>query len=594
MPARREILESLRAAMAAAGVDGYVVPSTDEHLNEYLPPEAERRAFVTGFEGSAGDLLVTADEAWLFTDSRYHLRADRDLEGTGITNVKMGVGDAPLLSELVQRLAEKHEGFRLGISGTVTPMATAERLESNLRSRAGQLVPLDRHLVDAIWKDRPSPARGPLLEIPGKPVAEKVQAVRERLARSRTEHLLIVKVDQIAWLTNLRGRVEVPYNPVFPSFAHVGPDGLHLFLADADARLPSGWCEANPGVQLHDPETWVDHLSALDGPISLDPSAVTFATYEALSKGRITVKEELSPIESLKAAKTPEEAEAMRVANFHASVAKTRALLWLRAKIAAGHAVTEKSFATRLEELYAQAPDFHSLSFNTISATGANSADVHYSDCAEIPLEDGHLFLIDSGAHCAGGTTDDTRTVAIGPATQEMRTLYTLVLKGHVAAARQRMPGGTHGAALDAHARAPLWNAGLDFGHGTGHGVGAFLNVHEGPFSISSCRRLSSAHAIPAGAVFSIEPGYYRTGYGGIRLENLYLAGETLGADGRSWLELESLTWIPFEPRLIDDSMLSAEESAWLADYHATCRERLLPHLDQDEARALESWLAGD
>ena len=274
-------------------------------------------------------------------------------------------------------------------------------------------------------------------------------------------------------------------------------------------------------------------------------------------------------------------------------MAKTRALLWLRREVAAGHEITEIGFKDRIESLYAEQDGFSGLSFTTISATGANGAIVHYGECSETPLRTGDLFLIDSGAHIDGGTTDDTRTVSVGPCTDpEKRRIYTLVLKGVIACSRQTIPGGTSGAALDALARSPLWNHGLNYDHGTGHGVGAFLNVHEGPFAICEReRRPSSSVGLEPDIVTSIEPGYYRAGWGGIRIENLFIMKPSpVAARDKQWLRLVPLTWIPFDPELIDTALLDADERSWLAEYHAHCIEvlsPLLPESDRDQLAAL-------
>ena len=290
------------------------------------------------------------------------------------------------------------------------------------------------------------------------------------------------------------------------------------------------------------------------------------------------------------------EQEAQRRANLRASVAKTRALLWLRREIAAGRTVTEKGFLEEIERLYGEQEGFCGLSFNTIAATGAHGAIIHYGESDDTPLREGDLFLIDSGAHIDGGTTDDTRTVLVGmePGT-EARRLYTLVLKAHIQAARQQLPLRSPGNALDAITRRVLWNAGLNYDHGTGHGVGSFLNVHEGPFSISEGRRRAASGAIglEPGMITSIEPGYYREEFGGIRIENLYLLqASDVGEEGREFLRLEPLTWIPFDPLLTDRDLLDASDRSWLDAYHEECLRRLAPLLPEEDRRALADLLS--
>jgi Xaa-Pro aminopeptidase len=590
-------IEDLRAAARARGVHDYLVPSTDEHLDEYLPAWRRRREWASGFTGSAGDLLVGESDAWLYADGRYHLQAEAELAGSGIRLMKVGApGQRSLLSDIAER-ARSRPGLRLGVDPMVLPMAAAEAIEAALARHGGTLVRLSGHLVDPLWTDRPEPETSPLIEVPlewaGLAPGAKLEAVRADLAAARARSLVILKLDQIAWLLNLRSRRDVPFNPVFESYLVLGPDFVELFLREPDRRLPPALRDRIPGLRVRPYAEFERTLSGIPGPALIDPLGTTAGVAEALRSAGVEIATAPSPIELRKAVKNEAEMRAMAEANRRASVAKTRALLWLRRELEAGTIVTERAFRERIEALYAEQPGYFDLSFETIAATGAHGAIVHYGAAGDTPLAEGELFLIDSGAHIAGGTTDDTRTVSVGRAGPEARRLHTLVLKGHIRAARQRIPDGSSGAVLDALARAPLWEAGENYDHGTGHGVGAFLNVHEGPFAISERTRKSVAEQpLRAGYVTSIEPGVYVPGMGGVRLENLYLLrGEGPDAQGRRWLVLEPLTFVPFDSELIEDGLLEPMERAWLADYHARCKAVLLPLLPERERYELQAWM---
>lgn len=579
-------------------MDEYLVPSTDEHLNEYLPLWRRRREFLSGFTGSAGDLVVGREEAWLYTDGRYHLQAEKELEGTGITLMKVGARGVPGLGTHLQQRARERSGLRTGVDPMVLPLATAEHLRALMRRNGGELVPVQGNLVDVIRKDGPGPGSSSLLSLPsswtGSTPAEKLKRLREDLDGAGAERVAVVKLDQIAWLFNLRARDDVPFNPVFEGFLVVDPGQAHLFLRGGSARLPEPWPEAPPDLAVHDYDAFPGFLSGLRGRVLLDPAATTLGVSELLQAAGCEPVRALSPLERRKAVKNEAEQQAQRRANLKASLAKTRALLWLRRELQAGMRVTEAGFRQHLEGLYAGQEGYFALSFETIAATGPHGAVIHYGDSDETPLEQGQLFLVDSGAHMDGGTTDDTRTLAVGEPTEEARRIYTLVLKGHINCARQVIPEGTPGSALDALARSPLWNAGLHYDHGTGHGVGAFLNVHEGPFALSERERKAYAgNPLHAGMVTSVEPGYYRPGWGGVRLENLYLfVPHRVDGSERPWLRLEPLTWIPFDPALVDPRLLDPPEAAWLQAYHRGCLERLGPLLPEEERRELEALLA--
>jgi Xaa-Pro aminopeptidase len=579
-------LSSLRAAMRSHGVSHYLVPSADEHINEYLPRWNARREWMSGFSGSAGDLLVGLDpaETYLFTDGRYHLQAERQLAGSTITLERVGTKDAKTLGQKIGELA-KAQGARfvLGFDPAVLAIGTVEALEKLVAAYGARLAPITGHLVDALWHDREQPPTSALLACPtewaGATVAQKLEALRQRLAKSEATALAVVKLDQIAWLLNLRSLDDVPYNPVFEAFLFVDAQSVLVFLHGPSSRLPREAHATIPGLVAHEYREFFPFLERVaDARVSIDPDATTQAVLAALTRApRTTVVRAASPIEATKAVKNDQELRCMERANLLASFAKARALRWLEERVAEGATVTEASFRDHIEAYYADLPGYRGLSFNTISATGKNGAIIHYGDAGDHPLRNGELFLIDSGIQCDGGTTDATRTVAVGTPSAEQRRLYTRVLQAHIGGAKALFPEGTSGAAIDALVRAPMWSDGLNFDHGTGHGVGAFLCVHEGPFAIAEPKRRANAVvALTPGMITSIEPGYYRADFGGIRLENLYVVKDlNRVVDGKRYFGFEPLTWVPFDERLIDRAELTKAELAWLDHYQAEAALRL-------------------
>lgn len=602
MPDQRQRLRALRDLLRHHNLTHYWVPSSDEHLNEVPPPWHRRREWLSGFTGSAGDLLVgrDADETWLFADSRYHLQAEAQLAGTNIGLVKVGSPQGVTLAEHLRTLAGRYRGAGVvGYDPCVVTRSAVTEYGRVLADGGARLEPVAHNLVDSLWANRPQPPRS-LLEICAAPwtdrtVAEKLTDLRRALATHNADTAVVVKLDQIAWLCNLRSLEDIPYNPVFEAYVLVERERARLFVHGGEQRLPAAWEGSGAGIEAH---PYAALLPALGEPapraVLVDAARTTAGVVAALEANpAVRVLSGPSPLETAKTIKSAGELAGMANANLLASVAKVQALLWLRGRLAAGDTVTEQGFATELERCYAALPGYRQLAFETIAAAGEHAAIVHYGGADATPLCAGELFLVDSGVQLTGGTTDATRTVAVGPATPEQRRVYTRVLKGHLAAARQRFPQGTPGAALDALARAPLWEAGLDYGHGTGHGVGAFLNVHEGPFALADARRPGApGYGLHAGMVTSIEPGYYRPGFGGVRLENLYqvVACVDPGMDA-GWLALAPLTWIPFEPELVELDDVHPVEKQWLEHYQAQCYARLLPYLTPAQTTALQGWL---
>lgn len=602
MANRRQRLRALRDSMLHHGLTHYWVPSSDEHLNEYPPPWHQRREWLSGFTGSAGDLLVGRDEneTWLFTDSRYHLQAEAQLAGTGIGLIKVGSPQGVTVTEHLRSVAGRYRGAGVvGYDPFVAPRSAAAEYGRVLADGGALLEPVSSNLVDSLWVDRPQPPCS-VLETCAPPwtdraVAEKLADLRRELAKHNADATVVVKLDQIAWLCNLRSLEDIPYNPVFEAYLLVEQERARLFVHGGTQRLPAAWEGTGAGIEAR---PYTAFLPALGEPapraVLVDAERTTAGVVAALEANPATrVLSGPSPLETAKATKSAAELAGMANANLLASAAKVQALLWLRGRLTAGGTVTEQDVAAELERCYAALPGYRQLAFETIAAAGEHAAIVHYGGADATPLRPGELFLVDSGVQLTGGTTDATRTVAVGTATSEQRRVYTRVLKGHLAAARQRFPRGTPGAALDALARAPLWEAGLEYGHGTGHGVGAFLNVHEGPFALAEARRPGApGYGLQVGMVTSIEPGYYQPGFGGVRLENLYqvVACTDPGID-TGWLALAPLTWIPFEPELVETEELHPVERQWLEHYQAQCCERLLPYLTPAQTAALQRWL---
>ena len=595
-PARTPLaarLATLCQRLAEVQVDAYLVPSSDTHLNEYVPAYQRRRAAISGFTGSAGDALICPGGSHLFVDSRYHVQAEHEVDSTLFQVHKLGLAGEHTLTEWLTEMERQKGSLRVGFDPFVLSIEAYTAYTRALRAPGSALVPLSPNYVDEVWLDRPAPPARPIFALPdevtGRPVAEKLTAVREQMKRAGTEVLILTKLDEIAWLTNLRGS-DVEHNPVFEAYLV-----LEQQRAVCLTRVPPPQeiqATLAPHISFAPYSDYADVVrqvvAASSTPVWLDPSGTTMGTRLLLPEGQ-RIHSERNPVVLLKALKNASEIAGSYAAHQHAAAAKIRSLARLDHLRASGQPVSERAYAEILHEEYSREEGFHDLSFPTISAAGANGAIVHYSEAnAEVMLRDGLLFLIDSGTQMLGGTTDDTRTVSIGTPAERQQQLYTLVLLCHIQLAKQKFPEGTSGVALDAVARSVMWNAGLDYGHGTGHGVGAFLNVHEGPQRLAT---RSSEEPLQPGMIVSNEPGYYESGWGGIRLENLYVVtpDETLPAhpSGKRWLQLESLTLIPFDHRLIDWGQLSATDRTWLAQYHRQVWETIGPMLNGTD----RAWL---
>jgi Xaa-Pro aminopeptidase len=588
-------LAAVREALARHGAAALLVPSSDPHLSEYLPERWQGRQWLSGFTGSAGIVAVTADAAALFTDSRYWVQAEAELAGTGIELVRVPTGAPSHVSDWL--IAHVARGGTVAVDGQVLGLATAQAWRGALEA-AGLALRTDVDLLGEVWPDRPPlPAAPVVAHRPpqaARSCAEKLAQLRAAMDERKATHHFVSTVDDIAWITNLRGS-DVAYNPVFLAHLLLDAQGATLFVGAGkiDAALRAAL--AADGVALAPYDDAAAALAALPAGsrLWLDPRRVTQAFRECVPAG-VEVVEALNPSVSAKSRKSDAEAAFIREAMIEDGVAMCAFYAWFEQALARGERLTELTVDERLSAQRAQRPGFVGLSFPTIAGFNGNGSMPHYRATAasHARIEGDGLLLIDSGAQYLGGTTDITRVWPIGEPSEAMRRDYTLVLKGMMALSRTRFPRGTPGPMLDAIARAPLWAEGLDFGHGTGHGVGYFLNVHEGPQSISKAVPTPEM-AMETGMVTSIEPGVYRAGRWGVRIENLVLTVAAATAEDATtfgeMLDFETLTLCPIDTRCIDRRLLRADEVAWLDRYHALVRERLAPRLDGDARAWLEA-----
>ncbi|MDR5868463.1 aminopeptidase P family protein [Halomonas koreensis] len=589
-PAAR--LAALRDAMHAQGIDAWWLPSSDPHNSEYLPEHWAGRAWLSGFDGSVGTLVVTRDAAGVWVDSRYWVQAEEQLAGSGIELMKLhpGQADAPM-RWLAERL---DEGATLGFDADVVSLANARRLEDRLAPKGIRLRG-DLDLLDAIWPNRPALPEAPLYAHPhaflDESRAERLARVRAAMAEHDADWHPISTLDDIAWLTQLRGD-DVEFNPVFLAHLLVGRESATLFVAPGKLDDALATALAEDGIAVADYADWHRRLGELpaEARVLLDPAKLTLGTRRALPEG-VTLVEASQPSTLAKGCKSDADLAHVREAMEEDGAALCEFFAWLEAALERGEAVTELTVDERLTAARARRPGFVSRSFGTIAAFNANGALPHYHATPEAHARiagDG-LLLIDSGGQYHGGTTDITRVVPVGEISDAQREDYTRVLKGTIALSRAHFPRGIPSPHLDAIARAPLWASGRDYGHGTGHGVGYFLNVHEGPQVIAWSAPAAPHTAMQPGMITSIEPGVYRPGKWGIRIENLAANRPAAESEFGDFLRFETLTLCPIDTRPIDVSLLDAAEADWLDAYHAEVRERLAPKLEGEALAWLEA-----
>ena len=572
-------LAALRAELKRRDLDGFVVPRADRQQNEYLPPSEERLAWLTGFTGSAGAAVVLAGRAALFVDGRYTVQAGGQVDAQ-LFAIEHLV-DNPPDKWLEQNLKA---GMKLGYDPWLHTTESAEKLHKACAAASAELVAVDSNLIDGLWRDRPAAPSGKVtlrdIKLAGESAADKLKRVRSEIKRLRADALVVSDPQNVAWAFNIRGS-DIAHTPLVLAFAIVPQDGKPSLYVDG-GKLDNATRHALEEIAaVRPPEGMTRDLSALKGKtVRLDQASAADALTRLVTEGGGKPARGADPIALMKAVKNHAEIAGSRAAHKRDGVAVARFLAWLEREAPKGN-LTEIDAVEALESFRRDASLLKDISFPTIAGSGPNGAIVHYrvTRATNRALGNNELFLIDSGAQYEDGTTDITRTVVIGAPTDEMRDRFTRVLKGHIAIATAVFPENTSGAQLDPLARTALWQAGLDFDHGTGHGVGSYLSVHEGPARISKLGTV----ALKRGMILSDEPGYYKTGAYGIRIENLVLVIAAPGPAGaeKPLNTFETLTLAPIDRRLIDTRMLTPKERGWVDDYHARVREEIGPLLDE-------------
>ena len=575
-------LAALRAQLAEDRLDGFVVPLTDEHMSEYVGSYAQRLEWLTGFKGSAGSAVVLPQEAAIFTDGRYTLQVRSQVSGDDWSY--QAVPETSIASWLKEHAPE---GGRIGYDPWLHSRDWVRQAGEALKARGAELVAVARNPIDIVWQDRPEASTARLVvqpnEYAGQSSADKRTQIADWLGKIGADTAVLAALDSIAWTFNVRG-ADVSHTPVALAYALVNADGTaDLFVAGEKIGADVAQHLGN-GVRLHERAAFEAALEHLGGKIvAVDPERSVAAIFKALDKGKATIVSHRDPTVLPRAIKNPVEVAGHRAAQARDGAAIARFLKWVEEEAHKG-GLDELKASDRLEAFRAESGLLKDLSFDSISGSGPNGAIVHYKASPETnrPLENNSLYLIDSGGQYADGTTDITRTLAIGTPSEEMCDRFTRVLKGHIALATALFPKGVRGSQLDSFARRPLWEAGLDYAHGTGHGVGSFLSVHEGPQRIAPVGSGQSGGDEPlqAGMILSNEPGYYKAGEYGIRIENLVLVveREVAGAE-KALLGFETLTFAPIARRLIVKEMLSPAEVAWLNAYHADVVAKIAPQL---------------
>ena len=584
-------LEALREEMRREGLAAFIFPSTDPHQSEYVADHWKGREWMSGFNGSAGTAVVTMDAAALWTDSRYFLQAEEQLRGTEFQLMKLKMPGTPTISEWIFSSLLVPRSTEVAIDGRCVSANEVRQLVKELREHGGMTLRTNLDILSRIWTDRPPIPENKVeiqpLTYAGEAAHDKIARIRKALREQHADGMLMAALDDIAWTLNLRGS-DVHCTPVFVSYLLISTTTVTLFIdkvkltPEVEAYLKAEGVGVAPyedvGKGLKD---------YFEYNILMDPDEVNYALYKVIEErgtrkgegGTCCVVEETSPVKAMKAMKNTDEIAGFKSAMLRDGIAMVRFLRWLSSLLVPR--LTELSVAEKLESLRAEQPLFRGLSFDTIAAYGEHGAIVHYEPTPEtdIALKPEGLLLLDSGAQYQDGTTDITRTIALGPLTNEQRRAYTLVLKGHLQLQNLKFPDGACGTQLDAVARMALWREGLNYLHGTGHGVGAFLSVHEGPHQIRMEYRGAPLHA---GMTVTDEPGIYVAGRFGVRIENTLLVVPYKSTEFGEFLQFEPLTLCPIDTTPIVVEMLSDEELRWLNDYHQTVCERLSPLLDED------------
>ena len=583
-----ERIATLREAMKQHKIDAYIIPTSDPHMSEYPADCWKYREWISGFTGSAGTVIITADKAGLWTDSRYFLQASTQLEGTGIELFKMMLPETPTIPEFLAHELEK--GQTVGLNGETYSLAEARTLEKALAEKEIKLN-TNASLIDPIWKERPAIPEAPMFEMPvelsGKSVEDKLLDINKMLHKAGADCTILSALDEVAWTFNIRG-TDVAYNPVVISYAFISEKESVLFVNPK--KIPAEIAEhlKKEGVTLADYGMLATFLSRLPERtrVFIDGKRTNVAIYNALPKSSILI-EGISPANHLKSIKNETEIKGFRNAVLKDGIAMTKFYFWLEKRLKAGEKVTELSAAAKLTALRAEQPQYVMDSFASISSYGPHGAVVHYSPTPETDteLKMDSLYLLDSGAQYLDGTTDITRTIALcDEPSEQMKKDFTRALKGTIGIAKCKFPAGIRGCLIDAFARKALWDAGINYLHGTCHGIGHCLNVHEGPQSI---RMEENPVILEPGMVMSDEPAMYRPGEYGIRTENMILIREDSETEFGKFLGFETLTLCYIDTKLVIPSMLSVREHAWLNKYHQMVYDLVSPHLNEEE----KAWL---
>ena len=582
-------LECLREVMKREHLAAFIFPSTDAHQSEYVADHWMGRAWISGFNGSAGTAVVTMHSAALWTDSRYFLAAEEQLQGTEFQLMKLKIPGTPSIAEWLGKELMDVDSPEVGLDGWVNSYSSTCGLIADLRKAGGITVRTNFDPLEEIWKDRPfiplKPVEIQPMEYAGEDISSKIVRIRKALRAQHADGMLVSALDDIAWTLNLRG-TDVHCVPVFVSYLLIASDKVSLFVDETKISSEvRAYLESN-GVSIYKYNKLEEGLKAYsEYNILLDGNETSYYLWKAVRCQEIV--QASSPIPAMKAVKNEAEIAGYRRAMLKDGVAMVKFLKWLLPAVEAG-GETEISIDKKLTALRAEQNLFRDISFDTIAGYQAHGAIVHYEATPEtdIPLKPEGLLLLDSGAQYQDGTTDITRTIALGPITEEMKHIYTLVLKAHIQLELAKFPDGASGTQLDALGRECMWREGLNFLHGTGHGVGSYLSVHEGPHQI---RMEYMPTPLRAGMTLTDEPGLYLAGKFGVRIENTVLLSEYMETEFGKFLQIEPLTLCPIDTAPVDMTMLLPEELAWLNDYHAKVYAELAPYLDEEEKKWLEN-----
>lgn len=598
-------LKELRSCMSntklvPSPLAAYIIPTADVHQSEYIAECDKRRAFISQFTGSAGTALVTVDQALLWTDGRYHLQASKQLDDRYWTLMKLGNPGVPSLEKWLAK--NLPSGSKVGFDPNITSELAVKQYTEALDCAGIDLVPVSNNLTDVVWGgEKPPRPCNQLMVLPikysGRSWQNKVGDTRGKMKDNGVSVVMVTELDEIAWLLNMRGS-DIEYNPVFFAYAIVTMEEVRLYIDDnhLSSEVRDHLSVGKEGeVKLFPYEAAPSHLSQLVSSVEEKVWLSAKASHSLCSLIPQTKRKNLlSPLQLLKAVKNDTEIQGMKNAHIRDAAALCEYLWWLGNEIDKGE-LNEVTAADKLEELRSEQPDYVSLSFPTISSSGPNGAVIHYrpEPATARPLTRQELYLCDSGGQYMDGTTDVTRTVSYGTPSQKEKECFTLVLKGHIALCTAVFPNKTMGSRIDALARLPLWKAGLDYKHGTGHGVGAFLFVHEGPQGIGTSAGVMPRYAEPleAGMFVSDEPGYYEDGKFGIRIENVVVVVPTETKYGSGYLTMEPVTLVPIQLKMLEPSLLTADEISWINDYHSKCLEKVGCYLSDNGKTEVLKWL---